>query len=144
MTRPRLVIDTNVLISALLFHAGTLSWLRPAWQSEIIRPLASNDTTTELIRVLHYPKFHLTTDEREDLLADYLPWCESITVSVSSKIPDCRDPFDRPFLALALSAKADALVTGDKDMLVLASTFSVPRLTPAAFRKQISNSTTIT
>ncbi len=32
-------------------------------------------------------------------------------------LPDCRDPFDRPFLELALVAKADALVTGDKDLL---------------------------
>jgi uncharacterized protein len=135
MTQPRIVIDTNVLLSALLFHAGTLSWLRPAWQSEIIRPLASHDTTAELLRVLHYPKFRLTNDEREDLLADYLPWCESVNVSTQTEIPDCRDPFDRPFLELALTAKADALVTGDKDLLVLADNFSVPILTPAAFRE---------
>ncbi len=69
MTQPRLVLDTNVLLSALLFHDGSLSWLRHSWQSETIRPLASRDTAEELIRVLAYPKFHLTEDEREDLLA---------------------------------------------------------------------------
>ena len=134
MTQPRLVLDTNVLLSALLFHAGSMSWLRPAWQSGTIVPLASRDTTAELIRVLCYPKFRLTDDEREDLLADYLPWCETVTVSNPAEVPDCRDPFDRPFLELALTAKADALVTGDKDLLALASAFSIPILTPRQFQ----------
>ncbi len=134
MTRPRLVLDTNVLLSALLFHAGALSWLRLAWQSETILPLASRETTAELIRVLAYPKLRLTDDEREDLLADYLPWCETVVVINPPEVPECRDPLDRPFLELALVARAEALVTGDKDLLVLAKAFSVPILTPAAFR----------
>ena len=134
MKPSRIVLDTNVLLSALLFHAGALSWLRLAWQSEAIHPLASHDTTTELIRVLSYPKFKLTSDEREDLLGDYLPWCETVTVPNKIKLPDCRDPFDRPFLALALTAKADALITGDKDLVVLSHLFAVPILTPAVFR----------
>lgn len=138
MTPPRLVLDTNVLLSALLFHAGSLSWLRPAWQSKSICPLASHDTTAELIRVLSYPKFSLNEDDREDILGDYLPWCETITVSHPIDIPDCRDPFDHPFLELALTAKADALVTGDKDLLVLADIFSIPILTPAQLKDQFS------
>lgn len=137
MKPPRIVLDTNVLLSALLFHAGALSWLRLAWQSEAIHPLASHDTTTELIRVLSYPKFKLTSDEREDLLSDYLLWCETVTVPNKIKLPDCRDPFDRPFLALALTAKADALITGDKDPLVLSHLFAVPILTPAVFRDRM-------
>ena len=137
MTQPRVVLDTNVLLSALLFHAGSLAWLRQAWRSETIRPLASRDTTAELIRVLSYPKFRLTADEREDLLGDYLPWCETASVPMRTKVPRCRDPFDRPFLELALAAKADALITGDKDLLALAGAFAVPILAPAAFRNRI-------
>ncbi len=137
MTPPRIVLDTNVLLSALLFHAGSLSWLRAAWQSETIRPLAGRDTTAELIRVLGYPKFHLADDEREDLLADYLSWCETVTISSPPEIPDCRDAFDRAFLELALAANADALVSGDKDLLALASAFSVPILTPREFRDRL-------
>ena len=137
MKPPRIVLDTNVLLSTLLFHAGALSWLRLAWQSEAIHPLASHDTTTELIRVLSYPKFKLTSDEREDLLGDYLPWCETVTVPNKIKLPDCRDPFDRAFLALALTAKADALITGGKDLLVLSHLFAVPILTPAVFRDRM-------
>ena len=133
----RPVLDTNVLLSALLFHAGSLSWLRQAWQSGTIHPLASHATTAELIRVLCYPKFCLTDDEREDLLGDYLPYCETVMVPGSTEVPDCRDPLDRPFLELAQAAGAAALVTGDKDLLALAKTFPVPILTPAAFRKRL-------
>ena len=137
MREPRLVLDTNVLLSALLFHQGELSWLRHAWQSDTIRPVASRDTTAELIRVLSYPKFRLRDDEREDLLGDYLPWCETVAVPELTQIPKCRDPFDRPFLKLALAARADALVTGDKDLLALAEVFSVPILRPAALRERL-------
>ena len=137
MTGPRLVLDTNVLLSALLFPGGSLSWLRHAWQSETVRPLASLATTEELIRVLFYPKFRLTRDEREDLLADYLPWCETVDVSRPPVVPDCRDPFDRPFLELALVGKADALVTGDHDLLALAPAFPVPILTPKTIRDRV-------
>ena len=141
MSPPRLVLDTNVLLSALLFHAGSLSWLRHAWRTQTIRPLASRDTTEELIRVLSYPKFRLTADEREDLLGDYLPWCETVAVPKRTKVPRCRDPFDRAFLELALAAKADALLTGDKDLLALAKTFAVPILAPAAFRVRLPANT---
>jgi len=137
MKPPRVVLDTNVLVSALLFHTGSLSWLRHAWQSEAIRPLASHDTTTELLRVLSYPKFALTAAEREDLLGDYLPCCETVPVPGGTTIPACRDPFDRPFLALAIAAKANALITGDKDLLTLSPDFAVPIFTPKAFRKRL-------
>ena len=134
MTVPRIVPDTNVLVSALLFPAGRLSWLREAWQSEAVVLLASGDTTRESIRVLAYPKFRLTADERDDLLADYLPWCETVDVSERLDTPYCRDPSDRPFLELALAGRADALVTGDDDLLVLARAFPVPILSPNAAR----------
>lgn len=135
MTPPRVVLDTNVLVSALLFPRSSLSWLRTAWQARAIVPLAGGETTRELLRVLGYPKFRLTEVEREDALADYLPWCETMTAGADVAIPDCRDPFDRPFLALALSGRADALVTGDGDLLALAPVFPVSILTPAALKR---------
>lgn len=134
MTVPRMVFDTDVLVSALLFPDGRLSWLREAWQSQAVVPLASSDTTRELIRVLFYPKFRLTAGERDDLLADYLPWCETVAVSKQPDTPDCRDPFDRVFLSLALAGRADALITGDDDLLALAPVFPVPILSPRAAR----------
>ena len=132
MTPARWVLDTNVVLSALLFPSGRLTWLRDAWRSGAVVPLAARETTTELIRVLHYPRFGLTRSERDDLLADYLPYCESVIVSGPVAAPACRDPHDRPFLELAVAGRADALVTGDKDLLALARTFPIPTLSPAS------------
>lgn len=123
----RAVIDTNLVLSALVFSRGALVGLRRAWQSQRFTPLVSKETAGELIRVLGYPKFQLTAEERADLLADYLPYCESIRVpNPPPRTPPCRDPFDRPFLELALAGKADALVTGDADLLSLEPVFACP------------------
>ena len=141
MTPVRPVLDTNVLVSALLFHAGALAWLRGAWRSGRIRPLAGQQTTTELIRVLAYPKFALSDGERQELLDDYLPFCETVAVpEAPPAVPACRDPSDRPFLELALFAAADALVTGDRDLLAIGPMFSVPILSPAAARDCLAGS----
>ncbi len=122
----RVVIDTNLVLSALVF-GGSMAKLRLAWQDERFTPLASKATVTELIRVLAYPKFKLTQSEQEDLLADYLPFCDTVLMpDALPAIPDCRDPFDVPFLVLALVGKADYLVTGDRDLLCLADSFSCP------------------
>ena len=142
MTPVRPVLDTNILVSALLFHSGALSWLRGAWRAGRIRPLAGRQTTTELIRVLAYPKFALSEGERQELLDDYLPFCETVTVpEPPPPVPACRDPFDRPFLELALAGRADALVTGDADLLALAKDFSVPIVSPSAFKEGLSGGT---
>ncbi len=140
MTPPRLVLDTNVLVSALLFPSGRVSWLRHAWGADRIRPLAGRETTAELIRVLGYPKFRLSDTDRQDLLEDYLPFCETVTVpDPPPVVPECRDPFDRAFLELAVAGRADALVTGDADLQALSSDIAVPILTPAGLKRQLQD-----
>lgn len=104
--------------------------VRHGWQVQAITPLVSKVIMQELIRVLAYPKFRLTAAEQEDLLSDYLPYCETVTVARSGLIiPTCRDPYDVPFFELALAGHADYLVTGDSDLLALESEFSCPTLT---------------
>jgi uncharacterized protein len=132
----RAVIDTNILVSALIFSNGKLSRCRQLWQNGEFTPLVSKPTVTELIRVLAYPKFKLTSIERDDLLADYLPFCETAQMpSELPQIPPCRDPYDEPFLHLALFGEADYLVTGDKDLLTLVDVFSCPIVTAEYFLK---------
>jgi putative PIN family toxin of toxin-antitoxin system len=137
---PRVVLDTNVVLSALLFSGGATAELRRAWQHESLRPLVNTATAQELIRVLTYPKFHLTAREHEDLLADYLPYAATVRMpSRLPAVPACRDPLDLPFLHLALAGKADALVSGDRDLLSLSAVFAVPILTPADFLAQFDH-----
>ena len=124
---PRVVLDTNLVLSALVFGHGPTSVLREGWQSQTFIPLASRETTSELMRVLGYPKFALDAREQEDLLSDYLPFCKSVKVPVPPPLtPACRDPFDVPFLHLAIAGDADFLVTGDQDLLSLSTQFSCP------------------
>ncbi len=132
----RAVFDTNVVVSALLFSAGRLAWLREAWRTGRAIPLVSRDTTQELIRVLGYPKFRLTAEDQRTVLADFLPFAEVVALSNAGRLPNCRDPDDVPFLRLAAAAHADALVTGDEDLLALKRRFRIPVLTPEEFRSK--------
>ena len=131
---PRIVLDTNVVVSALVFGAGRLAEMRIAWQSERVLPLVSKATVEELLRVLAYPKFRLTQEERESLLGDYLPWCTVVTIrGRPPRIPDCPDALDLPFLQLASVGRARAFVTGDKALLRLDGRWGFPILDPARF-----------
>lgn len=135
---PRVVLDTNLVLSALVFAQGRLAILRHLWQDGRFTPLASKATTAELIRVLAYPKFKLDAEEQQELLADYLPWCA--TVRIPSPPPDtpvCRDTCDQPFLRLAVASRADYLVTGDQDLLSLAGQLACPIVTAEVFLKAL-------
>lgn len=131
---PVVVLDTNLVLSALIFSKGRLAELRSAWQRGRCVTLASTATATELIRVLAYPKFKLSASDQEELLADYLPHCRSVRIPARlPKLPQCRDANDQMFLELAAVGKADFLVTGDKDLLVLASEFNGRIVTAGVF-----------
>ena len=134
---PRAVLDTSVVLSALVFTHGRLASLREAWHAARCRPLLSRATAAELMRVLAYPKFRLSADEQRELLADYLPYCTSVRMPAKPpRTPACRDPFDVPFLQLAVVGKADYLVTGDRDLLSLARAFPCPIVTAEQFLKR--------
>ena len=96
------MLDTNVLVSALLFESGRLSWLRASWQQGLITPVLAQPTARELLRVLAYPKFRLQPADHERLLEDLLPWCESWAAAIPISRHRVRDPHDQVFLDLAL------------------------------------------
>ena len=128
---PRVVLDTNVVLSALVFGGGAAGWMRTAWQAGAFTPIVSTTTAQELVRVLAYPKFRLSAADREELLADYLPYTTTVRIPDPPPIvPECRDAFDLMFLELAVVGKATVLVTGDRDLLALAgqTNFSIHTL----------------
>ena len=65
---PRVVLDTNAVLSALVFGKGPTAQLRSAWQRGDFVPLVSTATVQELVRVLAYPKFRLDAAARQELL----------------------------------------------------------------------------
>jgi putative PIN family toxin of toxin-antitoxin system len=117
---PRVVFDTNIVVSALVF-GRRLAWLRGAWASGRIVPLVCRETVAELQRVLQYPKFKLTQADRFSLLGDYLPYVE--IVRLPAKLPvlpvACRDRDDIVFIHLAVAGGAEYLVSGDDDLASL-------------------------
>lgn len=131
----RVVLDTNVVVSALLFDHGRLSWLRGSWQAAHFQPLVSEATTQELIRVLAYPRFDLSRQDIEALLADYLPYVATVNVGQSvSDAPRCSDVNDQMFIDLAMMGSADVLVTGDTALLAMSEACAFAIETPADFR----------
>ncbi len=134
----RVVLDTNVVLSALVFRGGAAAQVRQAWQRGWVLPLASTATVQELVRVLAYPKFRLSPADQDELLADYLPYAETVRIpQPPPTVPDCRDALDLPFMHLAVAGKAQVLVSGDRDLLAIAAEFerasSCPIVTLNAF-----------
>ena len=87
-------------------------------------PLASTVTVQELVRVLSYPKFRLSSLEQQELLADYLSYVQTVRIpQPPPSVPACRDAFDLAFMHLALVGKAKVLVSGDRDFLAIAAEF---------------------
>lgn len=139
VARPRrVVLDTNVAVSALVFREGRLAWLREAWEAGHIVPVVSAETVAELVRVLAYPKLKLSDEETKNVLAHYMERAEAVReIGAPVRIPECRDPDDRIFLRLAYAAQADALVTGDKDLLAVAGKSRIPILAPDALKSRL-------
>ena len=129
------VLDTNVLISAALSVQGAPHQL----VQEVLQRgclVFSEASFAELRTRLHRPKFdrYLSLEMREALLHDFgasARWVDPGTITAY-----CRDPDDDVFIAAALAAGLQCLVSGDKDLLQspLPSGFRV--LTPAQALKQ--------
>jgi uncharacterized protein len=114
----RVVLDTNVLVSALLF-GGSSGMLRDVWKTGRIIPLVSKETFAEFRRVISYPKFKLSQREIRSILnEEILPFVEPVEITEQVN-GVCRDPYDDMFLAVAACGSAHYLITGDQDLLVL-------------------------
>jgi putative PIN family toxin of toxin-antitoxin system len=131
------VIDTNVLVSALLF-GGKPGRLIDLWKNRRLRPFLSEEMIDELIRVLAYPKFDLTEKEIDYLLyAEILPFFDVAHTSTGPLIVE-DDPHDDMFLRCADAAGAEFIISGDRHLLSLKSYKKIPILTPAKFLDTIA------
>ena len=133
----RAVLDTNVLVSALLF-SGETGNIVSSWKARKFLPVFSHDTFDEFRRVLAYTKFSLTPREIDALLQnEVLPFCEVVDIE-DEIIGVCRDRADDKFLSCAVAAKADYIISGDKDLIVLGNFRNIPIMTAAAFQEKMS------
>ena len=132
----RLVVDTNVFVSAALkqssWPAGVVRWLDR--HGGLLKSIA---TEAELLAVLARPRIadkvppHFGAEVRRLLAAAEL-------VAIAERVAACRDPKDDKFLELAVNGRASVIVSGDEDLLALVTFRGIPILDPVTFgRSQV-------
>jgi putative PIN family toxin of toxin-antitoxin system len=133
MTAERCVVDSNVLISALLQPSGRTAEVLAEIRAAGGVLLFSDETFAELASRLLRPKFDGYVDRptRQSFLADLAGVGE--WVPIMGTVRACRDAEDDKFLETALNGEADCLVTGDADLLALDPFQGLRILTPRDF-----------
>lgn len=130
--RLRLVFDTNVIVSADLFDGSVPA--RALWLALDLGALLMSEALIEELRtVLSKPRFdrYATRAEREEFLRDLAR--EADTVEITETVQACRDPNDDKILELAVNGRADCIVTGDDDLLVMDPFRGIAIIRPAEF-----------
>lgn len=139
----RVVLDTNVYISGTILARGVPFEILEAWRNHQYILITSEAVIAEIERVLRYPRirdrYHITETDiarlTTSLRADAL-------IVPDSNIADevCSDPDDDKFLACAVVAHADHIVTGDPDLLTLEQYQVTTILKPQVFLERLRES----
>ena len=131
MKELKAVIDTNILVSILKGSQSLIS-IYNAFKSGRFRLVISADFIKELAAVLYRPLLRIKSDDIKELFK--LIKIKAVRVKLRTPFIDtCRDPKDNFILELAIKAKADFIVTGDKDLLILKSFRGIPIIKPKDF-----------
>ena len=134
----RVVLDTNVLLSGLMFSDGAPGRVVAAWREARFDLVISVHQLAEIGRVLADPKIRriLGWDDRriEQFIRQLYVRAEIVDlIGTSVEVP--LDPDDAPILATPVAAKADVLITGDGDLLALRERHAI--YTPAEFVRKL-------
>ena len=138
MKAERVVLDTNVLISALLQPAGSPRAVMNKVKIAKGVLLFSDETFDELATRLSRPKFDGYVSRKNR--AVYLAQLEAVSewVSITGAKLGCRDRDDDKVLETALAGDADCLVTGDRDLLDMSPFHDIPVLAPVDFLELVT------
>ncbi len=131
----RAVVDTNILLRALIKPQGTVGPLLQRLRNGDYVAIYSEPVLDELLAKLALPrlrdKYHFTDETTADLVA--LLALRGELVKPQREVKICRDPHDDMFIEAALAGAAEYIVTGDKDLLSLKKFESVQLITPRVF-----------
>lgn len=131
----RIVLDTGVLVSGLIRPRGTIGDIIRALRDGRFTAIYSTPIMVEVIDVLGRAKFrikyHIQPEDSTALVN--LVRLRGELVIPKREITTCRDPKDNKFLEAALAGEANAVVTGDDDLLALHPFEDVDILRPAEF-----------
>jgi uncharacterized protein len=127
----RVVLDTNVLVSGLAYPASVPGRIVSVWRQGGLDVVLSRYILDEMRRVLpRLSRIGLSEDEIRDLVDSFM-FLADIVEPDATEDASLRDAADQQVLGTLLAAKADYLITGDKDLLALAGKY--PIVTPAVF-----------
>ena len=131
----RAVVDTGVLVSGLIRPQGTIGEVLRALHDGRFVIVYSTPIVVEIIDVLGRPpfraKYQIQPDDITTLVNLIRLRGELVLPQIT--ITACRDPKDNKFLEAAVESNADAVVTGDSDLLVLHPFQRIPILRPVEF-----------
>lgn len=131
MARLRVVLDTNVLVSGLAYPGSIPGHIVSIWRQGGIDVVLSRHILDEIASVLpRLSRIQLSSVEIRDIV-DSLMFLADVIDLDSEQEPALRDPADQQVLGTLRASRADYLITGDKDLLVLANKY--PIVTPATF-----------
>lgn len=136
----RVVLDTNVLVSAALIAGGQEARILRAWRAGTFELVVSPAILEEIGRVLTEARIRRRrwmTDDEVAMLLECLAQ-ESVVVPGGARIQVSRDPTDDKFLAAAIEGRADYVVTGDRDLLDLGLYRGVRTIRPAPFAQLLA------
>jgi putative PIN family toxin of toxin-antitoxin system len=127
----RVVLDTNVLVSGLAYPVSVPGRILSAWQQGSLNLVLSRYILDEMVRVLpRLPRIRMSPAEIRDLADSFMFMAEIVEPSGELEAA-LRDKKDQPILGTLLAAYADYLITGDKDLLALATRY--PIVPPSVF-----------
>ena len=135
----RAVVDTNILVRALIKPQGTVAPVLHRLRDGLYTLIYSDGLIEELVDVLSRPrirdKYSVDQEVVEALLQLILAQGES--AAAVRTITVCRDPKDNKVLEAGLSGRADVIVSGDEDLLVLNPFEGIPILGPKEFLERL-------
>jgi len=131
----RAVVDTNILVRALIRPQGTVGPILLHLRRGDYTLLYSDAILEELVDVLNRPrirdKYGLSEADIRTVIALILLRGEYVAPHIT--IHACRDPHDDKFLEVAVSGQADVIVSGDEDLRVLSPFRGIPVVSPREF-----------
>ena len=136
----RAVVDTNILVRAVIKPQGTVGAVLSRLRDGTYTFLYAESTLAELVNVLNQPriqrKYHISAEDI--LVVVSLILLRGEAVRPDRQITVCRDLKDNKFLEVAVAGEADVLVSGDKDLLVLDPFEGIPIVEPWRFLELLS------
>lgn len=116
MGKKKIVLDTNIIISAFGWEGNSRELLRQILNQEH-ECILSVKIVKELKKVLDYPKFKFTSEQKKKFLEIVLQI--STVIETKIELDVCDDKNDNIFLECSIEGKADYIITGDDDLLRL-------------------------